>query len=145
MEPLAEPAESRCPICLEGFDNSNSETKQHDNRCGHPIHRQCLLNLMRTGGIYHCSICRTPFGEKQNESHSSSSSASSSCVQLKRYERMLKQNHSIAIVRQRMEVDQISPLLIDSFLSGGVSSILQGEESEGKSEIAKIEEQLGNI
>jgi hypothetical protein len=39
-----------------------------------------------------------------------------------------------------MEVDHITPLVIDSFLSGGVSSILQGEESEGKSEIAKIEE-----
>ncbi len=109
---------SWCPICLEGFDSSQPETEMHDSRCGHPIHRQCLRTLMRTGN-YSCSVCRMPFGDIKNDLEQ---------PHLKRYFKMLKQKLQIATVRQRMEVDGISPSVIDSFFSGGASEVVQNED-----------------
>lgn len=106
---------SCCPICLEEFDNSSVETEKLDNRCGHAVHRHCFLKALRAGN-YTCSICREPFGDiKDNLSQPN----------LKRYVKMLQQNFSFAIVRQRMEADQISPTTIDSFFTGGSSLVAQ--------------------
>lgn len=106
-----------CPICLEGFDNSQPETEKHDSRCGHPIHRQCLQTLMRTGS-YSCSICRKPFGDVQSAQDQ---------PHLKRYVNMLKQKLPVAAVRQRMEADGVSTSVVDAFFTGGASLAVQDE------------------
>lgn len=125
----------RCPICLEGFDDTQPETEKHNSRCGHPIHRQCQQVLMRSGS-YSCSICRMPFGDVPDELEQ---------PHLKRYVKMLKQKLPVAAVRQRMEADGISPAIIDSFFTGGASVEVQTEavvESTVAIDISKFTKML---
>lgn len=126
-----------CPICLEEFDESsssssssivndssnNQENKMFQGRCGHILHAHCIHDSMRIG-IYTCPICRQPFGEIST----SSNELPQPDKRLIRYTRMLKSNLPPAAVRQRMIVDGISPIEIDSFFTGGVSLSVQSTE-----------------
>jgi len=47
---------SECPICFEGFNETNNKIKL---KCGHAYHIHCMIKLLIYNIVYKCPICRS--------------------------------------------------------------------------------------
>jgi hypothetical protein len=109
----------QCPICL---DTLSEESAVLTSQCGHAVHRTCVHLAVRNGN-YTCPICRASYATGNTSDvrnvNTLSAGVGSTDKKFAKFEKMLLMKIPIGAVRQRMEADNIPPLVIDAFLTNG--------------------------